>query len=98
MNADLMRAPGLQAHAQQRMLVERPLELEMRDGVAWGRRVERVPRRVVAVAADRRFDPAGPGLRTASHERQILALERSLAHERLHPPVCLLRTRHDEQP
>ena len=60
MDADLVRAPRLEADAQERVLREQLDELEVGHGVARSVRVERVPRRVATVAADRRLDPARP--------------------------------------
>ena len=56
MHADLMRAPGLEGDAQQRMAWQQLFDLEMRDRIARRVGVERVPQRVVPVAPDRRLD------------------------------------------
>src|SRR5215210_3935811 len=46
-----------------------------------GRGTPRDPRRVVAVAADRRLDPAGARARAAVDEREVGALEAAAARE-----------------
>src|SRR4051794_25083240 len=70
---DLMGAAGLEAHAQQRELPERALELEVRDGLTRRLGVDRVPRARAAVAADRRVDRAAARGRAALDEREVLA-------------------------
>ena len=59
MDADLVRSSGLQRDREQRVGRERLGDLEQRDGVAGCRRVERMARAILAVAADRRLDPPG---------------------------------------
>ena len=56
-DADLVRPAGLEPHVEQRVLGQHLDELEQRDRVARLVRVERPPRRVAAVAADRGVDP-----------------------------------------
>ena len=64
-HADLVRAPRLESNLEQRVPRQQLERLEVRDRLARGRGVERVARAVDAVAADRRLDPARPGLRSA---------------------------------
>ena len=85
-DADLMRPPRLEPHAQQRVAVEQLLELEVRDRRARRVGVERVPHAVAAVAADRRVDRPAPRARLADDEREVLAHELAPAHEPLQLP------------
>ena len=69
-DADLMRAAGLEADAQERVARQELLELEMRHRGTGCGGVERLAEPVVPVAADRCLDgpaarprPAGAGLR-----------------------------------
>src|SRR5262245_30136609 len=84
-HADLVRAAGLEPHAQERVLGELLLHFEVRDGVARRRRVERVSRRIVSVTADRRLDPAAARSRVPTDEREVLALQCPPADEVLEP-------------
>jgi hypothetical protein len=59
-NADLVRPPRLQPDREQCVLRKQTLDLEVRDRIARRVCVERPPQRVVAVAANRRLDPARP--------------------------------------
>src|SRR3954447_16946286 len=63
---DLVRSAGLEAHIEQGMAVEQALDLEVGDGVARRLRVERHPRGLAAVAADRRLDLPAPRARPAA--------------------------------
>src|SRR5947209_19223214 len=74
-NADLVRASGLQADAEQRVSRQQLDDLEVRDGVARRVRVERVTCGMTPVAADRRLDPSRARARPAGDERQVLTLE-----------------------
>ena len=78
-HADLVGHPRLEPHAQQGMRTEQAA-LRPRVVIASPRRVrvERPPRRVLAVAADRRVDPM-PGTRPPRTERQVGPLEGVLA-------------------
>ena len=58
-DADLVHAPRLEPHAEQRVALQALLELEVRDRVSRRVGVERLARRVATVAADRSLDPAG---------------------------------------
>src|SRR5215218_4903312 len=73
MDPDLVRPAGLEANAQDGSLTQLPVDLEVRDRLSRRGRVDRVPRRLMAVPADRRLDPAAPRARVAAHERQVLA-------------------------
>src|SRR5689334_23037288 len=57
-DADLVRAAGLEADAQQRALAEQALHLEVRDRLARRGRVERVTHGVVPVTPDGGLDAA----------------------------------------
>ena len=84
-DADLVRAAGLEADVEQRVPVEQALDLEVRDRLARRVGVERVARRLAAVAADRRLDPAGPRARPTADERLVAPLERPRSDELLQP-------------
>ena len=73
--ADLVRAARLEPHAQQRVVRQRPLDLEVRDRLARLVRVGRDPRAHAPVAAERRVDRAAPRRRAALDQRQVLAHE-----------------------
>src|SRR5207249_8461605 len=66
MDTDLVRPAGLERDAEERVAAQQLDDLEMRDGLARRVRVERVARRLAAVAADRRLDP--PRARARSPE------------------------------
>ena len=70
----------------------------MRHRVTRGRRVERVPGRVVPVAADRRLDRPAARTRAAADEREIPTLEAPPPDEPLKPAVRLGGPRDDHQP
>src|SRR5579862_258388 len=95
-DADLVHATCLEAHAKERVALEEALELEVSDRRA--RRVgrQRDPRRVVAVTPDGRFDSPGARAGAAGDEREVPALEGAAAHEVREAAVCLLRTSDDE--
>ena len=94
-----MRAPGLERDPRAaRSGAEELDHLEVRDRLARRVGVEREAGRVVAVAADRRLDPARARRRAPADEGEVGALERALADERGEPFVRLLGARDDEQP
>src|SRR3954470_18274202 len=64
-DADLVRPPGLEPHTEERVARQELDHLEVRHRLARRRRVERMPRRVVTVAADRRIDRAAARARAA---------------------------------
>ena len=72
-DADLVRAPGLERDAQERVPRQQLLDLEVRDRLARRVGVERVPQRVAPVAPDRGVDRAAPRPRPADDEREVLA-------------------------
>ena len=74
--ADLVRAPGLQAHAQQRGARQRALELEVRHRRARVVGVGGHPRAHAPVAAERRVDRAAARRRAALDQREVLARDR----------------------
>src|SRR5204862_4087936 len=82
-NADLVRAAGFERDAEESVGAQQLDDLEMRDRLARSVRVERVARRVAAVAADRRLDPPRARARPPGDEREVLALHLPLAHELL---------------
>ena len=96
--ADLMRAPGLERHPQQRVVRQRALGLEVRDG---GMRIVGVGgdlRPHTAVAAERRVDRPAPRRRPALDQRQVLAGDLALAQRGLQRGVDRLAARQHEQP
>ena len=97
-NPDLVRPAGLEPHVQQRVPAEQLGHLEVSHGLARRVGVERLPRRVVPVAADRRLDPSTPGARPAADERQVVALDLPARNQILKSLVGLVRARHDEEP
>ena len=86
MHADLVRAPGLEAQAQQRAARKRPLEREMGSGLARARATDRHARAHARVTADRRLDrPERAGGRpstSATYSRSISRLARSSCRRR----------------
>src|SRR5205823_4317508 len=60
-------------------------------------RVERVAKRIAAVAPDRRLDAAGPRARAADDERRVVPLQLTPTNERLQAAVRLLRARDDHE-
>jgi len=66
---DLVRAPGLEPHVEQRMSWQQLNDLEVRHGFARRVGVERMLERVAAIASDRRFDAAATRLRATDDER-----------------------------
>src|SRR5215212_2720431 len=97
-NADLVRAPRLEADAEERVLAQQLDDVEMRDGLARRIGVERPLERVAAVAADRRVDRAATRARPALHERDVLTLELAPPDELDEALERLVALRHDEQP
>ena len=96
--ADLVRAPGLEAHAQQRVALERLLGREVGDRGAPVGGVGRDARADAAVAAQRRLDLAGARARPALDERQVLAQDPARLELRLERRVGRLGAGDDEQP
>ena len=72
-------------------------QLEVGDRVARCVGVEREAGRVVAVAADRRLDPAAARCGDAADESGVGALELAFADEAREAFVCLLGAGHDHQ-
>ena len=95
--ADLVRAPRLEAHAQQRRRRQRLLELEVRARRARRVGVDRHARARAAVAPERRVDRAAARGRAALDERQVLAHDLARRERRLQAPVRLLALGDDEQ-
>ena len=95
---DLMRAPSLQSHAQQRGGRQRLLEYEMG---ARGPRlvgVDRHARPGAPVAAERRVDRAAARRRAALDERQVLAHDLARCERGLQPAMGLLALGNHQQP
>ena len=80
-DADLVRAPRLERDREERVAADALDQLEVGDRVARRVGVEREADRVVAVAADRRLDPAAARCRDAADERGVGALELAFADE-----------------
>ena len=96
-DADLVRPPGFQRHAEQGVPRQQLLDLEVRHRLARRVRVERLPHRVATVASDRCVDRPAAGARTADDEREVLARQLPRLHELLEPPVRLGRAGDHEQ-
>src|SRR5205814_1139509 len=90
--------PRLERDAEERVLRQQLLDLEMRDRVARRVGVERMTQGVVAVASDRSVDRAAPRAWTPGDEREVLPRERTRLHELLQPTMRLGRPGDDEQP
>src|SRR5579864_8971396 len=71
-HADLVRPPGFQAYAQQRVPRQQLHHIEVRDRFTRGVGVEGLTQRVVAVAADRRVDRATSRAGTPDDESEVL--------------------------
>jgi len=97
-DSDLVRPAGLEPDVEECVPVEKPLDLEMRDGVARRVGVERHARGLVSVAADRRLDAAPPRLRPPTDEGLVAALELPAANQVSEPAVGLLAPRDNQQP
>ena len=96
--ADLVGAPGLEPHPQQRVALQDPLGLEVGDRGAAVGGVGRYPRAHPPVAAERRLDRARAGVRAPLDEREVLAQDAARLELGLERRVDLLRARDDEQP
>jgi hypothetical protein len=86
-DADLMRAPRLERHREQRVPGKQLVDLEVRHRVARCVGVEGMPLPVAAVAADRCVDRPLPRAWTADDERAVLACQLARADELLQAPV-----------
>ena len=98
MGADLVRAAGFEAHAQERRRGQRLRGLEMGASLAWPVAVDRSSRAHAAIAPERRIDRARPRRRPPLDEREVLAPDLPRGERRLQPPVGLLALGDDEQP
>ena len=96
-DADLVRAPGLQPHAQQRRARQRAVDLEVRDRRLGGVGVRRHARAHAAIAADRRLDRPGSSRRATLDQREVLAAHRARRERRLQRAVDVLALGDDEQ-
>jgi hypothetical protein len=83
MDTDLMRSTRLQPDVEQCVLGRQLDDLEVRDGLARLVGVERPPRRIATIPADRRVDPAGPGARSPTDESEIAPLDFATAYRLL---------------
>lgn len=90
MDADLVHAAGLETDAKERVRREKREHLEVGGGISRRVRVERLARRIRAVAADRCLDPAPPRTGLTTDECQVAALELATPDERLQAPVRIL--------
>src|SRR6188472_2513903 len=97
MDADLMGPSGLEPDLEQRPSAEALAQLEPRDGVARGLRVEGATRPVTPVAADGRRDPPGAGAGLADDERQVAPLDLAVADRPGEALVRLFGACDDEQ-
>jgi hypothetical protein len=96
--SDLVRAAGLEAHAQQRVVRQRALDLEVRDRLARLVGVGRDPSADAPVATERRVDSAAPRRRAALDEREVLAHELARRQQPLQRRVDRLGAGDDQQP
>ena len=97
MDADLVRAPGLEPHLEERAPTDELLHLEPGDRVPRRLRVERAAGAVAPVTADRRLDPAGARPRRTEDEREVAALDLPFADRLREPCMSLVGASDDEQ-
>jgi hypothetical protein len=97
MDADLVRPPGLEANAEQRMAREELEDVEGRHSFARRGRIEGDSRRVAAIAAYRGLDTTVLRARPAANEGQVLPLDPPLAEQPLQAAVGFVRAGHHEQ-
>src|SRR5919106_2653514 len=97
-DADLVRAPGLERYPQQRVPRHELEEVEVRHCLPRRRGVERDAGRVAAVAPDGGLDPPALRERAPADEREVLARQVARTDEPLQATVGLLRARDDEEP
>jgi hypothetical protein len=90
MHANLVRTACFEPNAQERVLWQELLELEMRHGGARRGGVERVPDPLVPVAADRGVDRPAARTRFPHDEPEIFTRQRSAPDEPLQPLVGLV--------
>jgi hypothetical protein len=95
-DADLVRPPGLEANAEQRMAREELDDVEVRHSFAWRGRIEGDSCRVGAVASDRGLDTTVLRARPAANEGQVLPLDPPLAKQPLQAAVGFVRAGHHE--
>jgi len=96
-DADLMRASGVQAQAQEREVTEGALDLEVGAGLARVRAVHGHAGAYARVASDGRLDRAGARGRSTVHEGEVLARDVPLRERLLQATMSLVRARDDEQ-
>ena len=90
--------PVSSLQAQQRVLGERAVELEVRARLARVRAADGHARAHARVATDRRLDRAAARRRATLHEREVFALDLATRERLLQRRVRLLGARDDEQP
>src|SRR2546429_8811605 len=96
-DANLMRAPGLEPHAQERRGRQRAFDAEVRARLARRVRVGRNARAGTAIAADGGVDRAAAGGWAATHEREVFPLDPARGQHRAQRAVYLVRLGDDEQ-
>ncbi len=96
-NADLVRASGVQVQTQEREVTEGALDLEVSAGLARVRAVHGHAGADARVASDGRLDRAGAGGRATVHEREVLAHDVPLRERLLQATMGLVRACDDEQ-
>ncbi len=72
-------------------------DLEVRDRIARRLGIDRLAASIEPVAADRRLDAAPARPWSAAHQREVLALELTAAHESLETPMRLGRAGDDQE-
>src|SRR5262245_37901214 len=97
MDADLVRATGLEPYVEECALADDLHDLEPRHGVPRLVRVERPPRGVATVAADGSLDAPRLRARRPADECEVPALDLALPDRALKPAVGLLGARHDKE-
>src|SRR5438046_7405147 len=92
-NPDLVRAPGFEPHAQQRMAWQQLLDVEVRHRVARRVGVERLPQGVVPVSPDRCVDRAASRAWPPDDEGEVLTYDLACLDQLLEPAMRLGRAR-----
>ena len=98
MHTDLVRASGLEAHADECEPLAAVEHLEVRDGALAGRGVQRHPLAVPQMPADGGVDGALVLRQRARQQRQVRAADVATLHGLHQPPVGFVAASHDEEP
>ena len=96
-HADLVRATRLEVHGLERVLGKRLAQLKVRDGRARANTIDRAARAVGRITANRRVDPPRNARWAPMDERDIFALNLTVAHHPLQRIERLLVARNDKQ-